>query len=68
MTALAMPPQANNFRVVDENCVIYECLGTNVAVDNGRLVVSGIVLSRWEVEEQHRPEAIELMHRETKGE
>jgi hypothetical protein len=61
MVAASILPQAGGFRVVDENCTVYECMGANVSVTNGRLVVSGIVHSRWDVEPQHQAEARQKM-------
>ena len=61
MVAASMLPQVGHFRVVGEDCVVYGCVGSNVSVENGQLVVTGVVHDRYEVDEQHRSAALQMM-------
>ena len=45
-------PSGGQFRVVDENATVYECLGERVHVVNGQLSVSGIICAQWEPEQK----------------
>jgi len=61
MDATGLGPPTGQFRVVDENLTVYECVVTNAGGNIGSLRVVGIVASTWQVEEQHRDEALRLM-------
>jgi hypothetical protein len=52
MVASGLLPQVAQFRVVDENAVVYGCVGNNTIIRDGSLVVSGIVYDRWEAEQK----------------
>ena len=47
--------------VVGEDCTIYSYEGGNMSIENGRLVVTGVVYQRFAVEEQHRAAALQTM-------
>lgn len=60
MVAGSVLPQVGRFRVVGEDCTVYGCVGGNMSIENGRLVVTGVVHDRFAVEEQHRAAAVQM--------
>jgi len=44
---------------VDENAMVYDCVGTQVSIIGGIVVVSGIVCGQWEA--QQKDEALKMI-------
>jgi len=45
-------PTAGGFRVIDENGIVYNCVGSNVNVLNGVLSIGGVIAASWEAEQR----------------
>ena len=61
MDATGLGQQVGAFKVVDDNCFVYECIGANTTGSSGRMTVAGFVTVRWQIEVQDRAEAFKMM-------
>jgi hypothetical protein len=52
LRASQLLPTAGGFRVVDENAVVYNCIGSTVNVLKGVLTIGGVIVDSWEAEQR----------------
>ena len=62
MDATELSQRLGRFHVIDENCFVYECVGTKLSILPGRTGISGEIIARWQVEEKDRAEVMRRIH------